>query len=132
VWIINNQLGRRNLPNFVQIELRVKLEGFLKEKAKGQQGKRTDLFANSRKGNDTTGDTNTPIKPIHVDKEIAKQAAVSTNTVHKARVCIERAPEPVPLNSPASIPGNRPPALPMVVRFRVPSTYDSPQSKTAL
>ncbi len=42
-WIIRNQFGRRNLPTYERAKLALRLKPIIKEKAKEQQGKRTDL-----------------------------------------------------------------------------------------
>lgn len=42
-WIIDNQLGRRNLPDFVKCELVLPIEDELKAEAKKWQGRRNDL-----------------------------------------------------------------------------------------
>jgi len=55
----------------------LRLEPILKAKAVSQQGKRTDLLLKSGKGS--------KVKPIHVDKELAKIAGVSADTIAKTR-----------------------------------------------
>ncbi len=47
IWIIRNQFGRRNLSGFQVSELHLKLAPLIAEKAKEQQGARTDLLSNS-------------------------------------------------------------------------------------
>jgi len=64
LWIVQNQLGRRNLVNAVRIKLALRKETLLQEKA----GK-------NRRG--CNGD------PIHVRKIIAKEAGVSEQSVYK-------------------------------------------------
>jgi N6-adenosine-specific RNA methylase IME4 len=81
VWIIDNQLSRRNLPLFSQAELRILKEGFLKAKAKENQrqaGGANPVPQNSGKAVDT-------------DKEIAKDAGTSHDTIHRTRVIMEKA-----------------------------------------
>jgi hypothetical protein len=45
IWIINNQLGRRNITLFTRTELAFVLEPLLAKKREGRQGARTDLGA---------------------------------------------------------------------------------------
>ena len=68
-WMINNQFGRRNLSNYQRSVLALELESVFKEKAKEQQGKRTDLLATLPKS-----------EPIDTRKEIAKIADVKERT----------------------------------------------------
>jgi len=44
IYIIEKQMGRRNITSFVRLELTEKYEDRIKEKAKQQQGKRTDIL----------------------------------------------------------------------------------------
>ena len=46
IWIIKNQFGRRNLQNIDRIQLALTLEPLISEKAKANQGTRTDLKDN--------------------------------------------------------------------------------------
>ena len=78
-WIIKNQLGRRNIPNFVRAELALKLKPVLVEKAKENErlgGK------GSQKSVDLKHDT---------QKELAKAAGVSHDTIHKVEKIKEKA-----------------------------------------
>lgn len=85
VWIINNQFGRRNLTLFQRAELGLKLEPLLAAKAKERQrgGRGGMLLQNSGQAKGTT------------EKDIAKVAGVSHDTIHKAKVIAAKAPEPV-------------------------------------
>lgn len=47
IWIIENQLGRRNLSKFTRTELALLSKTILAEKAKERQGTRTDIVLNS-------------------------------------------------------------------------------------
>ena len=69
-WIILNQFGRRNLSAYDRSILALKLKPMLSEKAKEQQGSRTDISQKSVKSCDT-------------QKELAKVAGVSHDTIHK-------------------------------------------------
>jgi len=64
LWIVQNQLGRRNLTNAMRIKLALHKENLLAEKAK-----------RNRKGSQGS--------PVHVRKTIAKEANVSEQTVYK-------------------------------------------------
>ena len=79
-WVIRNQLGRRNIPNYVRAELALKLKPVIAEKAKEHQGARTDICQKSDKSIDTK-------------KELAKVAGVSHDTIHKVEVIKEKANE---------------------------------------
>ena len=69
-WIILNQFGRRNLSAYDRSVLALKLKPVIAEKAKEQQGTRTDISQKSVKSHDT-------------QKELAKVAGVSHDTIHK-------------------------------------------------
>lgn len=82
VWIIRNQFGRRNLAPFQRAELALKLEPLITERGKEKK----------RKG----GKSKVPqvsVEPIDTQKELAKSAGVSHDTIHKAKVIAEKAPE---------------------------------------
>jgi len=64
LWIVQNQLGRRNLVNAMRIKLALHMEALLQEKAK-----------KNRNGNQDA--------PVHVRKTIAKEAGVSEQTVYR-------------------------------------------------
>lgn len=80
-WIIRNQLGRRNIPKYVRGELILKLKPVIAEKAKANQGTRTDICQNSDKSS------------IDTKKELAKLAGVSHDTIHKVEKIKEKASE---------------------------------------
>jgi len=71
LWIIENQLARRNLIKAQRIELGLKYEDILREKAKKNQGTRTDLLPNLAKSLD----------PVNTREKVAKLAGVSHGTV---------------------------------------------------
>ena len=72
-WIIKNQFGRRNLPLHERARLALRLKPVIAEKAKEQQGQRTDIPQNSAKCS----------LPIETREEIAKIAGVSHDTITK-------------------------------------------------
>jgi site-specific DNA-methyltransferase (adenine-specific) len=54
IWMANNQLGRRNLSDYVKGELFEEIEKLLKEKGKKTQGNRTDILStNDKKSHNT-------------------------------------------------------------------------------
>ncbi|MFH1892851.1 MAG: hypothetical protein ABIK83_09260 [Candidatus Zixiibacteriota bacterium] len=67
VWILKNQLGRRNLAPYQRCEIKLQLEELLREQAKERQGTRTDIPPTLAGGSEF-GDTR--------DK-LAKEAGVS-------------------------------------------------------
>lgn len=72
-WMINKQLGRRNLPPQQRIAVVKKFEKKIQEQAKITQGARTDLTS-SQNGEKVITSTRT-------DKELAKLAGVGTGTI---------------------------------------------------
>jgi hypothetical protein len=86
VWIIDNQLGRRNLSLYAQGELRIARGKFsqLKVQAKENSGVRTDLFVNSQKG----------LIPINTTKELADELKTSDQTASRIIQIQAKADEP--------------------------------------
>ncbi len=78
-WIIQNQVGRRNLSAFQRGELAIVLKPIIEKKAKAHQGQRTDL--NICQNSDKSVSEN-----IDTKKELAKIAGVSHDTIHKTEV----------------------------------------------
>jgi len=75
LWIIKNQLGRRNLTNAARIKLALRKEALLREKAR-----------KNRSGHQNN--------PINVRKAIASEAGVSERTVYKyMKICELGTPE---------------------------------------
>lgn len=71
-WIILNQFGRRNLPAHERARLALRLKPVIAEKAKEQQGERTDICQNSDRSS------------IDTKRELAKLAGVSHDTIAKS------------------------------------------------
>ena len=90
VWMIKNQLGRRNLPIYEQTRLNLYLRPILSEKAKENQrlsdGRGQKGFPNSGNLNSVT------ITPVATDEQIAKAAGVSKDTVWKVEKLEKVAP----------------------------------------
>ena len=82
IWIIKNQIGRRNLSTYARSELVVMhLEPMLKEKAKAKQASHTEQgYQKSDKAE-------------HTAKELAKAAGVSHDTIHKVKTIMEKGDE---------------------------------------
>lgn len=85
-WIIRNQFGRRNLPNYERGKLALKLESVIREKAKENQGVRNDL-------NILQNSARSKIKAIDTRLEVSKIAGVSHDTIDRIKV-IEREATP--------------------------------------
>ena len=82
-WIIKNQLGRRNINNFVRSELVLLLKPTIAAKAKENQLR--TLENRVRQKSDK--------QEIDTKKELAKAAGVSHDTIHKVEVIAKKAPE---------------------------------------
>src|SRR5437867_3999385 len=87
VWIIRNQFGRRNLTPFQKAELALRLEETIQNQARNniratQKNEAASAFLKSG-------------KQVHTDKELAKIAGLGHDTIHKARVIAQKAPETV-------------------------------------
>ncbi len=80
LWVVMNQLGRRNLTPFQRTELVLVAKPLLATQAKARQQ------AGGREKVRQTSD-----KPIDTKKELAKLAGVSHDTIHKVEVLSERA-----------------------------------------
>ena len=72
LWILRNQLGRRNLNTYNRSVLALQLEPLMLEKARKNQGTRTDISQKS-------------VKSVDTQKELAKIANVSHDTIHRVK-----------------------------------------------
>jgi N6-adenosine-specific RNA methylase IME4 len=95
LWMIDNQLGRRNLPAFVRTELQLKKKGILTEQGKVNLKVAAEITNNKLYETPLTTLTKPSIIPINTRKEIATQSKVSEGTVHKVEKIIEKAPEQI-------------------------------------
>jgi len=85
VWIINNQLGRRNVTDYQKGELVLKKKDILLKKGKSQQGRRTDILSIVDKK-----------LPSHSTREeMAKDAGVSSGTMARIEILAKKAPEEI-------------------------------------
>ena len=88
LWILENQLGRRNLSDAARIELALKKEDMLKKLAKenlkraggDKYGKETPLSLSSTANK----------KTVHVQKSLAKEAGISEGTFFKYKQVMEQ------------------------------------------
>lgn len=84
-WIILNQFGRRNLPMYERARLALRLKPVISAKAKEQQ---------IRKSADFVSQNSVEQKPIDTQKELAKVAGVSHDTIAKVeKIEAKAAPE---------------------------------------
>ena len=88
LWMIDNQLGRRNIPDFARIELNERKLEILKPIAK-------ENLKTAEKGVHGGSPLPTLAKAIDVREENAKASKVSHGTVDKARFILKNAPEEV-------------------------------------
>jgi DNA modification methylase len=92
VWIINNQLGRRNLPDYVKFELVQKKKKILLEI--GRQKKINDgKIARDKQLGVLSLSDKTPKEPHNTQKEIAKDLGWSTGKVAMADVVYKKGTE---------------------------------------
>lgn len=79
-WMINTQLGRRNLPPQQRIAVVKKFEKKIQEQA---QKKYTETVGRPTKSNNRSpnGEQLNAYEKIHTDKELAKLAGVGTGTI---------------------------------------------------
>ncbi len=82
LWLIENQLGRRNVPDFIRCELILPFESEFKERAKkrmllGKKSEETDPMENFPQGSGTARD------------ELAKIIGISGRNLEKARKILQ-------------------------------------------
>ena len=90
IWIIKNQFGRRNLPSYERARLALLMKSLFAEKAKENQA----IYY----GNQYDGLSQKSVevhKPIDTQKELAKIADVSHDTIAKVEKVETAAPDPV-------------------------------------
>ena len=84
-WILENQLGRRNLTPFSRAEVALKWEPLLRVQARANQGRRTDLSPNLAESQ--------RLPCLDTRETIARTAQLSHGTLSKARFLLEKASE---------------------------------------
>ena len=90
-WIINHQIGRRNLTKSQLVKAYAMVEEQLAEEAKKRQAKRNDLKANI-----PSNLTISSKKPTETAEVVAKKIGVSTNTYKGMKQIVsEGSPEQV-------------------------------------
>ena len=111
-WMITNQLGRRNLAEFVRYELMEEYERIEKDKGNENQGQRTDIFANNvkkqgqrtnilsindkmlnEKANILSNVAKILDEKHNTQKQVAKKLNWSTGKTAQAKVIKDKAPE---------------------------------------
>jgi len=85
LWILENQLGRRNLTDAARIELALKKEELLKRLSKERQ-----KLGGKRKGKLLSKSSTETEKPVHVQKAIAKKAGISEGTLFMYKQIMEQ------------------------------------------
>lgn len=96
VWIIRNQLDRRNIADFVRYELTDRQADILREQGRQKQGTRTDLIQKDEANLLPIIGKRSLEEPKHdTRKEIAKSLGWGHNKVAQAKTVKEQAPEPV-------------------------------------
>jgi hypothetical protein len=84
IWIIENQMSRRNLNDFQKIELALKKEDIIAAQAKERQGKRNDLNIPQQIGECQKGEVN---------ETLGKMAGVSDETIRRVKIILKEATE---------------------------------------
>ena len=93
-WIIKNQFGRRNLPLHERARLALRLKPVIAEKAKSNKQEAANKM-NLIVGNNVSTEICENVLPIDTQKEIAKAAGVSHDTIAKVEKIESEAPAPV-------------------------------------
>jgi len=92
IWMIRNQLSRRNITDAKRVVLNLMLKPILAAKAKDNQKQSPGT---PDKGLQTFGNlSGGTIEPVHTAKEIAKASGVSHETVRKVETVMKTADEP--------------------------------------
>ena len=85
LWILENQLGRRNLTDAARIALALRKEELLKALAKERQ-----TLGDKHKGKLFTKSSQAGEKPINVEKSLAKEANVGQGTLQRYAQIMEQ------------------------------------------
>jgi phage N-6-adenine-methyltransferase len=93
-WIIKNQFGRRNLPLHERARLALRLKPVIAEKAKSNKQEAANKM-NLIVGNNVSTEICENVLPIDTQKEIAKAAGVSHDTIAKVEKIEQAAPAPI-------------------------------------
>ncbi|MBQ7220756.1 MAG: hypothetical protein IJS28_07240 [Synergistaceae bacterium] len=98
LWMLQNQLARRNLNDFQRVELVRKCEDAIKARARERQGTRTDLMPSAEQQLSLTEEDNIVEKLPQGSKsrdELGAIAGVSGKTYEHATAILDTAPAPV-------------------------------------
>ena len=90
LWIMKNQISRRNLTDFQRIEITHKCEDAVRAKARERQGRRNDL--------ETSGQNFPEVEAQEAKRatdELGAMAGVSRKTYEHATTVLDKAPEPI-------------------------------------
>jgi len=85
LWILENQLGRRNLTDVARIELALRKEGLLTELAKERQ-----TLGGKHKGKLLAKGSTEDNEPVNVRKTLAKEAGISDRTLGMYKQIMEQ------------------------------------------
>ncbi len=88
MWMIQTQLGRRNLTTYQKSELALRFEPLLKELARKRQGQRTDLLNIPKNSAECSSDAETREK-------VSKLAGVSHDTIKKVKKLVTSADDEI-------------------------------------
>lgn len=88
LWMIDNQLGRRNIPDYARVELNLRKEDILKPIAKENQA-----HGLTAPGKTLSSTLTEPLEPIDTRQKIAKISKVAEGTVHKVKFIRDNADE---------------------------------------
>lgn len=98
IWAWTTQKARRNVDDGTLFKIAEKFRPYYEQKAKEQQGKRTDLFQKSEKSEELTfvpNDTNVEEEKSDTIQKLADIAGVGRNTMNKVIQIQKHAPEPI-------------------------------------
>lgn len=85
IWVLKNQLGRRNISMFDRCALVLRLEGAIRARAKANQG--------LAKGRGVKGSLVPSNVKVNTDVELGKMAGVSHDTIRKTRFILSNGTE---------------------------------------
>lgn len=89
IWMVQNQLARRNLTTFARSELALKSKAAIEAKAKA------NLITSTGGDNPRPLLKSTKAEKINTRKELAEIADTGQDTIYKVEIITESAPEPV-------------------------------------
>lgn len=88
IWMVNNQLARRNITSFVRGELALRMKSAIADKAKANQ------LANLKQGKEVPV-LQSLAERVNTRAEVAKAADMSQETIRKVEKVAEAAPEQI-------------------------------------